>query len=154
MKSIDRMSGWALLVFGILILVKSIEYPFGNFQMPGAAVFPILASSLLIVISGAIVIGSFLKPKGAQGPSVSAPPPGKTFGRVVVGVGSLFAYRYLLSFVGFAPASFLFILILAKTLGQLSWKTSLLFSVVTAVVCYYLFQIFLKIPTPGGIFGI
>ena len=154
MKSLDLMSGLVLLVFGILILAKSIEYPFGNLQMPGAAVFPILASSLLIVISGAIVISSFLKPKIAQGPSVSAPQLRKTFGKVVVGVGALLAYRYLLTFIGFAPACFLFILFLAKALGRYNWKISLLFSVVTAVACYYLFQIVLKIPMPGGIFGI
>ena len=154
MKSLDQMSGLLLLAFGVMILVKSIEYPFGNFQMPGAAVFPILAASLLIIISGAIVISSLLKAKGARGPSVSAPPSRKAFGRVVIGVGALLAYRYLLSLIGFAPACFLFILLLAKALGRYSWKTSLLFSVVTAVVCYYLFQIFLKIPTPGGIFGV
>jgi hypothetical protein len=154
MKSLDLMSGLVLLVFGIVILVKSIEYPFGNLQMPGAAVFPILASSLLIVISGAIAISSFLKPKRDQGSPVSAPQFRKTFGRIVVGVGALLAYRYLLTFIGFAPACFLFILFLAKVLGRYTWKSSLLFSAVTAVSCYYLFQIILKIPMPEGIFGI
>jgi putative tricarboxylic transport membrane protein len=154
MKSLDRMSGLVLLGFGILILVKSIEFPFGTLQMPGAAVFPILASSLLMVISGTIVISSFLKPRRDQTISLSTPQLQKPLRRVVVGVGALLAYRYLLAYIGFPFACFLFILFLAKALGQYSWKTSLLFSLGTAVVCYYLFQILLKIPMPGGILGI
>ena len=154
MKSLDLISGLVLLGFGILILVKSLEYPIGNLQMPGAAVFPILATFLLIAISGAIVISSFFKLKSDKTSCVSSPQLGKTFGRVVVGVGALLAYRYLLTFIGFAPACFLFIFFLAKALGRYSWKNSLLFSVVTAIVCYYLFQTLLKIPMPGGIFGI
>ena len=154
MKSLDRVSGLVLLVFAVAVLAKSTEYPLGNLQMPGAAVFPILASSLLIVIAGAIAIRGFSKPGKDPGSSESAALSRKTFGRIAAGVGALVAFRYLLTFIGFAPACFLFILFLAKALGRFTWKSSLVFSAVTAVTCFYLFQVILKIPMPGGIFGI
>ena len=71
-------------------------------------------------------------------------------------IGSLVAYRYLLPFIGSASATFFFILFLTKRkkLGHYSWKGNILFSFLTAVVCYYFFQIFPQIPMPGEILGI
>ena len=153
MRNLDRMSGLILLALGIFIFSKSFEYPFGTIKLPGAAVFPLLASSLLIIISGSIVISSFLKSKGGPSPAVLFSYSKEDLGRVILGIGSLVAYRYLLPSIGFAPSTFLFLFILIKWLGRYSWKISILFSLFTAVVCYYLFQIFLKIPMPRGILG-
>jgi hypothetical protein len=43
---------------------------------------------------------------------------------------------------------------LAKFLGHYDWKVSIFFSAVTAVVAYYLFQVWLKIPMPPSILRI
>jgi hypothetical protein len=47
-----------------------------------------------------------------------------------------------------------FIIFLAKVLSHYGWKTSILFSLLTAVIAYYLFVVWLKIPMPGSILGI
>jgi hypothetical protein len=66
----------------------------------------------------------------------------------------LLAFRYLLPVIGFAPSTLFFIFLMTKVLGHYSWRFSILFSVLTASIAYYLFQVWLKIPMPQGILGI
>jgi hypothetical protein len=71
--------------------------------------------------------------------------------RIFFGVAALLGYRYLLPVIGFAPSTCFFIFILSKFLGKYGWKVSIFFSLVTAVVAYYLFEVYLKIPMPRTI---
>jgi hypothetical protein len=74
--------------------------------------------------------------------------------RILLGFIALVGFRYVLPVIGFAPSTFLFIFFLAKTLGHYGWRTSISFGVGTALLAYYLFQAWLRIPTPIGILGI
>jgi hypothetical protein len=71
-----------------------------------------------------------------------------------LGFVSLLGFRYLLPVIGFGPSTFVFVFLLAKLLGPYSWKVSLLLSAGTAVISYYLFQVFLQVPMPRSLLGI
>jgi hypothetical protein len=58
MKHSDRISGILLFAFALFIFIKS-------FQYPGAGLFPLLASILLMSLSGTILI-SLLLNKGEK----------------------------------------------------------------------------------------
>jgi hypothetical protein len=45
-------------------------------------------------------------------------------------------------------------LVLLKTLGMKRWSFNILLSLGTAVVCYFLFVQWLKIPLPRGLIGL
>jgi pilus assembly protein TadC len=74
--------------------------------------------------------------------------------RILLGFAGLLAYRYLLPVIGFAVSTAVFIFFLSRFLGKLSWGMSVVFAVITAVVSYYLFQVWLKIPMPMPYFGV
>jgi putative tricarboxylic transport membrane protein len=154
MKNSDRLSGIILFLFGLAVFLKSLSYPLGSIHSPGAGVFPVLASILLMVIAAALVINSYLKreEKGA----LKAPffPSEETPKRILYGIISLVVFRYLLPVIGFAPSTFLLIFFMGKFLAHYNWKVNIFFSFLTALVSYYLFQIWLSIPMPIGIFGI
>ena len=155
MKDLDLPSGGILFLFGLGICVKSLGYPLGSLRAPGAGLFPLLASIPLMIFSGVLVIHSLLKKENKANVSkasfFSAREAPK---RILLGFVSLVAFRYLFAVIGFAPSAFCFILFLVRFLGHYSWKVSLLFSVLTALVAYYLFQVWLMIQMPRGIFGI
>ena len=48
MKNLDLISGIILLVAGAALFLKSLSYPIGTFRTPGAGLFPLIASILLI----------------------------------------------------------------------------------------------------------
>jgi hypothetical protein len=56
--------------------------------------------------------------------------------------------------LGYPLASFLLMLALLRILGVTRWRLSLPLSLITAVVCYFLFVQWLKIPLPKGWIGI
>ncbi len=146
MNKIDCISGLFLLVLGIGIFLASFTYPIGTLRAPGGGLFPLLASILLMALAGVITIQAFMKKQEeTTQPFFSGK---EALKRVLIGLVALLGFRYLLPFIGFGFSVFLFVLFLAKYLGHYNWKVSLLFSALTAVAVYYLFQVWLKIPMP------
>lgn len=154
MKNSDRISGIILFLFGLVILLKSLSYPLGSIHTPGAGVFPVLASIPLMAIAVGLVINSYLKREEKCALKVPFFPSKETPRRILYGIISLVAFRYLLSVIGFAPSTFLLIFFMGRFLAHYNWKVNIFFSLLTALVSYYLFQIWLSIPMPIGIFGI
>lgn len=153
MKKRDFFSGFILFIFGIIVFISSMNYPFGVLNMPGAGFIPRIASLILIVISGFIIISSITKKSGdipkQKFFSVKGAPK-----RVIIASGAFFAYRLLFPIIGFIPTNFLFFLFITHSLGHHSWKTSFIFSFLTTTFAYILFQVFLKIPMATSILGI
>jgi len=148
MKHLDLISGVVLLVVGIAVFLKSLTYPVGTFRTPGAGLFPLIASLLLLSLSAILTLQAFLSRKG-NGPAVTAFFPEKDAPRRILLVfAGMIGYRYLVPVIGFGPSTGLFILFLIKFLGGYGWKMSLFYSAVSAVVFYYLFEAWLKIPMP------
>jgi len=148
LKNRDLISGIILLVVGAAVFLKSLSYPIGTFRTPGAGLFPLIASILLLSLSAILTLQAFLSRKGkGLAPAPFFPEKGASR-RILLGFAGLVGYRYLLPVVGFAPSTGIFILFLIKFLGGYGWKASIFFSVVTAVIAYYLFQVWLKIPMP------
>ena len=154
MRDSDKITGAVLFLFGLTICLISLQYPIGTIHLPGAGLFPLLASTLLMMLSGSILVVAFLKKVEQGSPKASFFPSRETPRRIIYGFVSLLAFRYLLPLIGFAPATFLFIFFLGRFLGHYRLRVNIIFSAVTAFVSYYLFQILLKIPLPRGVFGI
>ena len=143
-----------MFLLGLGICVRSLTYPIGSFRSPGGGLFPLLASLILMGLSAGLTIQAFLE-KGSEGTHKHSFYPAKESPRrILLGFISLVGFRYVLPIIGFAPSAFLFIFLLAKTLGGYGWRVSIFFGITTAVLAYYLFQAWLRIPTPVGILGI
>jgi putative tricarboxylic transport membrane protein len=154
MINLEKISGALLFLFGLIIFLKSLDYPLGSLRLPGAGVFPLLASALLMALSISIIISSHMKRHERSIPQTTFFPAKETPARIMYGFVSLLAFRYLLPLIGFAPSTFLFIFFLGRFLAHYNLRVNFVFSVLTAFVSYYLFQVWLKIPLPRGVFGI
>lgn len=143
-----------LFCFGVFIGLESFHYPLGSLRSPGPGLLPLSASLLMIVFSGFMVIQSFLrkgdieKTKGSFFSAKEAPQ------RVILGFISLAGFRYIFPLIGFAPSAFFFVFFLVKFLGHYSWRMSIIFSALTALFSYFLFQVWLNIQMPKGFVGL
>ena len=61
MEKRDLFSGFTLLIFGVIIFIGSMGYPFGKIDNPGAGFIPRIASLILIIISLFIMIIAYKK---------------------------------------------------------------------------------------------
>jgi hypothetical protein len=155
MKNLDRISFMVLFLFGLGWCLKSLTYPIGSLRTPGAGLFPLVASILLMFASAYSVVESFLrKIESEEGPRASFFPEKEAPKRILVSFVLLIAFRYLFPLLGFAPSAFCFIFCLARLLGHFRWRASLFFAGSAATGAYILFQSLLKIQVPRGIFGI
>lgn len=145
---LDRISGIFLFILGVVVFLKSLSYPLGNFHRPGGGLFPLIASILLMGLSATLTLQAFLSKEGEKAAPAPFFPEKDAPKRIIFGFVALLAYRYLLPVIGFGPSTFAFIFILSKFLGKYGWKGSTFFSVVAAASSYYLFQVWLKIPMP------
>jgi putative tricarboxylic transport membrane protein len=152
MKKMDIIGGSVLLFFGLGIFLKSLTYPIGSLRQPDGGMFPLLASIILILISAVLILQAFLN-KTEEGLSKSFFPAKEAPKRIFLGFLALVGFRCLLPLIGFACSTFLFVFFMAKYLGNYSWKVSLLFSILTVLAAYYLFQVWLKIPMPRLMIG-
>lgn len=151
--NIDRIAGIILFLFGLVICIESLSYQLKSAHSFGAFFLAMLASLFLMLLSGVMIINSFLKKDKSETPKAPFFIGKEAPKRILIGLISLLAFRYLLPVIGFGPSTFLFIFSLAIFLGHYNWKVSIFFSALTALVTYFLFQVFFKVPTPIGILG-
>jgi hypothetical protein len=147
MKS-DRISGIIIFAIGLAVCLASLTYPIGTLSKPGGGFFPLLASILLLGLSAVFIFQSFTAKGGENFSAVSFFTGKEAPKRILCGFAALLSYRYLIPVIGFAPATAVFIFFLGKFMEGYSWKTSIFFSVATAISAYYLFQVVLKIAMP------
>jgi hypothetical protein len=152
----DFFSGFTLLIFGVAIFIGSMGYPFGEIDNPGAGFVPRIASLLLIVISLSIMIVAYQKSFAGKGSTAH----GRFFStrdgpkRIILACAFLLAYRLSFPILGFILTNFLFFLLVTRFLGDFRWRISFAFSFLSTFMAYLLFQGFLKIQMPPGIFRI
>jgi hypothetical protein len=144
----DRICGIVLLVIGAAVCWASLSYPIGTLHKPGGGFFPLLASILLLGLSAVFTFQSFINRPAEQSSTASFFPGSRAPKRILFGMAALIGYRYVIPIIGFAPATAAFIFCLSRFLEGYGWLRSILFSVITAVLAYYLFQVVLKIAMP------
>jgi hypothetical protein len=66
----------------------------------------------------------------------------------------LVLYVAALPYAGFLPATALFVLILLRALGALSWATTIALTAAIAVACHVVFIHWLGMPLPSGPLGL
>jgi hypothetical protein len=154
MEKYDKICGSVLFLFALAVFIRSFSFGLGTLTTPESGVFPILAAVPLMILSATIVVNSCLKKGSVEGKYVNFFPAKDTPQRIFLTLLGLVAFRYLFSLIGFAPTAFVFIFFMSRFLSYQKLLVNFVFAGFTAVVSYYLFQIWLNIPMPTGIFGI
>ena len=142
----DVFSALALLALGAFALLQALRLPVGTPRAPDMAFFPVLLSSLLIVLS-MILLGQSLRSKRVQRGRLNL---GEHWKKLIPVIVSLIAYCYLVEPVGYIISTILVIILVAKIVNC-SWMEALTISVVCTVVSYVLVVHYLKSPLPQGI---
>ncbi len=151
MARYDRMSTLSFLVLAVAICIESIRLGPGSLSNPGPGLVP-LGSGLILGIFSFIVLirsgGSLLEKEETIGKTV---PERKKMISILV---SLVGYAFLITPLGFHLVNFLWMTFLCRGLGKMEWKASFFFSLIATFSCYLLFEYYLQIRFPRGIWGV
>jgi hypothetical protein len=149
----DQISSLFLLIVAGIILVSSVKASIGSFGEPGSGFVPFLAAFLMGIFSlSSLVLSTLKKTEEKEGPIFAFHE--MNWRNLIMTLGALFAFPFLLRFLGFNLVVFGFMLFLAKAIEPRRWVIAVLFALSTTIACYLLFVYWLKFFVEKGILGI
>ena len=154
MKKYDLLSGFAWMTVGILFCKGSVGLGLENEGEPGPGFFPFLMSVCLIFFS---VVHCLSFVKRVEGVNLRESerfwPETGSIKRMLFTVGSLFIFVVVINYLGFVLTTFFFMFVLLRFVEPQKWFVVVLASVLTTVLSYAVFKIWLKADLPAGFFG-
>lgn len=142
------------LIFGVYVAIIGYKLGLGNFRQPGPGFIFFLASLLLAILSaidlGRTFIGRHKTTVGNEEKPIWA---GFRWPKILAVLTGLCIYNYAFPFLGFLPSTFLLMIFLFKVVEPMKWWFSILGSLITILVTFGIFSLWLNVPFPQGVLG-
>ncbi|MEI9475556.1 MAG: tripartite tricarboxylate transporter TctB family protein [Deltaproteobacteria bacterium] len=149
----EAIGGGVLFLFGAVTAVLSLRMSMGTFRNAGSGMFPFCLGILLMILSILFLLNLHLKgTKRSDQKTMGGEP--VSVKQILLFFGTIVLATLFFNSLGYPLMSFLLLLALLRVLGMKRWPVILLLSFATAVVTYFLFVQWLKIPLPQGWIGI
>jgi hypothetical protein len=152
MKLHYRVGSIFWLLIGLYVAIVAYKLGVGTFNQPGRGFIFFLAALLLMIFSAIDLARIFIgkrKNDQEENPLWSD----SRWQRVLLTIGGLSSYIYLLRWLGFSLSTFLLMFFLLKAMESKKWGTAILFSLLVTAASYSFFKLWLKVPFPPGILG-
>lgn len=137
------------MIVSAITVFLSARLPFGSFANPGAGFLPFLVGILMFLLSLLLFIHSFSKGEGGTEARLAK---GGT-ARVLLILLSLFFYGLFLEKLGFILMTFILMGFLLSAIGKVRKPIVIFLSLASSLGCYAVFQLWLNVQLPKGIFG-
>jgi len=143
----------ALLLFGLVTTLLSLQLPIGTLHAPGSGLFPLALGLILMGLAVCHLLELHLTaPKPSTG--TEAHRDDGSAWRVLAFMGVMIFGTALLTVLGFPLVAFLLMAGLLYLLGVQRWQHVVLIALCSAVASYVLFVRWLQIPLPKGWIGL
>ena len=134
-----------------MICAASIRMGIGSFRVPGPGLLPFLAGAAVGLLALLLVVTEALRKE--EGPRVGEFWTGARWKKVVLVAVSLLLYAVVLSRLGYLIATFALMTLLFSVLGSARLWVRVLAALVTVLLTYSVFRIWLDVQLPKGLFG-
>lgn len=145
----DRISTLFWIGVALFICIESIRLGVGSLSNPGPGLFPLGAG----VVLGTFGLAGFIQTLGKWEEKVVLWRPGTQWWTLVSILLSLLSYGFLINPLGFFLTTFLWIGFTCRRIGKMGWKSTVFAALVTTISSYFLFEHYLGIRFPRGIFA-
>ena len=149
MTRAEKITSVGFFLFGLFLLFESKKYPLGTIDNPGPAFLPLLLGTAVTVLSVGLIVRVWKK-EGAR-PSLRFWPEKAGVTRVSSAFVVILLFTTFLEITGYMINVFLLFFVLLRPIGRQKWTWSISISVGAALVSYLLFEKWLMIPLPNGI---
>lgn len=137
------------LLLGTGYLIESVRLPMGTRGHPGSGFYPFLVGVALAALSLSLWLQSF-KQKKTPGEEADAFPKGQDRKRVVAVASALILFAVFFKPLGYGIGSAALMVAVLRLLGLRSWAKTVMISILTMGISYYLFASILGVPLPRG----
>lgn len=151
MRSRDIISSLFWAAMGIGVCGGGYELGIGNLHDPGGGFIFFWVGVLMIGLSFGILARA-VRQKATTG-EMKAVWAGISLKKIVSVLAVLFIYAYLLTPLGFIPATILLLIFLFKAVEPQRWSWAILGAVVSTLAAYSVFRLWLQCQLPPGLLG-
>ena len=135
-----------IILFSVVILVKSIKLPLKTQYTIGPGFLPMTVSILMIIVSIAIIFQNYQKRESLkQKPMFGGR---NDFTRLMLFFALLLISILLMNYLGIIIPLILFMIITFRFIEKYSWVTTLKVSIVSNIIFYLIFKVWLGVPLP------
>ena len=145
------MSGFFWLAISIFVCIESIQVSLGTFHSPGPGFLPFWAGVVLGTFSIILIVTSIVKKKGRE--KLTEMWKGMAWMKVILVLFSLFLYILLLPRIGYITATFGLMIFMSGIIKRSKLWTQVVIPLITVLASYFIFNTWLGIQLPKGIFG-
>jgi len=150
MKWLNRAGHLSLMGFSVLIFFLCVQLGIGKPQSPGPGFMPLLAAVVLFCLSLATII---VESRGASEDEGGKSSLGLAeLAKPACLVIALIGYAFLLNVLGYPVTTFLLLFALFSVTEPQHWRKNLLIAALVAVLSFLVFDKWLRVKLPDGIF--
>jgi putative tricarboxylic transport membrane protein len=147
MKHNDRITSLLLALLGLYVAFEGYSLKIGSLQNPKPGFLVLWAGIILACLSLTLFVKTFQFPEAIK----LSPWKGVQWQKGLKIIVYLIIYVFVFQWLGFLISTFTLLLLLFKTLESQRWGTALLLSLVTTILCFFLFGYLLELRFPQGI---
>jgi putative tricarboxylic transport membrane protein len=142
------------LVIGVYSASHAYQLGLGRLRHPGPGFVFFLAAFLLIILGAIDLARTFLgKPKTEKEKEGQHIWRDIRWQKVLLVLGGVSVYTYFLNLAGFWVSTFLLMLFLYKVVEPTRWRIAIVCSLITIMLSYGIFKVWLDVQFPTGILG-
>lgn len=147
MKAAEIWFSLFLLIVALVMFIVGLTYPYETQYGPGPGFLPVWVSGLTVLFT-AILILTMLRKENEGKFFISK----EGLKKYLIFISLLVAAILLTNVLGLMLSLGLFSLVIFKYIEKYNWKKSLSVSFGTMFVLFIIFKLWLRIPTPSGLF--
>jgi len=140
------------IIIGIGAAINAYQLGLGRLHQPGPGFIFFIASSLLVIF-GVIDLTVTLMGRAKTDKEKEPVQLGPRWPKVLFILVVLSVYVYFFSILGFLLSTFLLLVFLFKAVEPTKWWIAIVGSVITILISYGIFEIWLMVPFPRGFLG-
>ena len=140
------------MALGVALCFGGSRLGFGTIDKPGSGFMSLLTGSLLVLLGLISMLSKVFEESEKKGSEEISG--GKFHKARLYSILALILYASLLNLLGFLMATFLLLFFLFKILSPQKWFSHIFLSLITVILSYLLFHVWLRIDFPLGIFQI
>ena len=133
---------------GILACYGATQLGLGSITDPGAGFIFFWSGLIIVLLSLLVLVGSIRSPE-----PVIVEIGALNWTTIALTLASLFLYGFLLERLGFVLTTFVLLSFLLGSIQRITWGRSLTVAGAATLACVAVFEIWLKIRLPHGVFG-
>ena len=153
MKKADQWSGLALSILAAGMISAALRLPYGNLHNPGPGFFPLWLGLILGGMSIALFVQT-TRGKESERTLKEILEEDVRWGKVLLVLGALILYGFLMDTIGFLIVTFLLMIVLLRFIEPQPWKVVIGWALAGSVGSYLIFEVWMKLRLPKGFLGI